>query len=330
MKLGVLDQVPISRGSSPVSALENTIKLAKITEQMGYSRYWVAEHHSTNGLASTSPEILIARIASATSRIRVGSGGVLLPQYAPLKVAENFKLLEGLFPGRIDLGIGRSPGGSEKTRMALTDGAESGMNSFLRKVTDLKGFLHNTLPRDHDYRLVKASPRTDTNPDMWILGLSERSAYNAARLGVGYTFGHFINPTNGERVLTTYREQFLASENSEMPQSNVCIFVVCAETQEKAEEIALSQDKWLLNVGAGRDTKVPSIEEVKSNTFTEVDIHKIKQNRKRTIVGTPNKVKDELERLSDLYHTDEFLIITNIYDFDDKVKSYRLIAEKLL
>src|SRR5699024_3112257 len=272
MKLSVLDQSPISRGSSPEQAIKNTLKLADITEELGYKRYWVAEHHNTNGLASVSPEILIARIASHTNTIRVGSGGVLLPQYSPFKVVENFKMLEAMFPGRIDLGIGRSPGGSQDTRMALLDSINKSMSEFPRQLRDLQGFLHNTLPADHRYRLVKAAPRTKTVPPMWVLGLSERGAANAAEIGAGFVFGHFISPDKGQAAMETYREKFQPSPDFWQPISAVCIFVVCADTKEEAEELALSQDKWLLNVGKGSDIKVPSIEEVKKRTFRQDEL----------------------------------------------------------
>ncbi|WP_077326413.1 LLM class flavin-dependent oxidoreductase [Virgibacillus siamensis] len=312
MKLSVLDQAPIPRGSTPEETLNNTLKLAKSTETLGYTRYWVAEHHNTNGLASTSPEILITRIASQTNTIRIGSGGVLLPQYSPLKVAENFKMLEALFPGRIDLGVGRSPGGAKNTRLALTDSIKKSMTAFPGQLKDLQGFLHNTLPKEHPYRMVKATPRTKTVPPLWVLGLSDRGAANAAKNGTGFTFGHFINPANGLTAMETYREKFQPSPTLDKPQSNVCIFVVCADTHDEAEELALSQDKWLLNVGKGADTKIPSMKEVKKKAFRQDELEEIAKNRKRCVIGTPEEVKAKLEMLSEYYRTDEFLIITNI------------------
>ncbi|SHM40060.1 LLM class flavin-dependent oxidoreductase [Gracilibacillus kekensis] len=327
MKLSVLDQAPISRGQSPEETLQHSLELAQWTEQLGYQRYWVAEHHNTNGLASSSPEIMMTRIASVTKTIRVGSGGVLLPQFSPYKIAENFKTLEAFFPNRIDLGVGRSPGGSQLTRSALTDNQNKPLSEFPRQLADLQGFLHNTMPREHEFRLVKAGPRIDHFPPIWLLGLSERGAKTAASQGVGFVFGHFIKPDNGERVLETYRENFKPSVTSDQPKTIVCIFVVCAETGEKAEELALTQDKWLLNVGKGADTKVPSIQEVLNKEFSEEELAAIKQNRKRCIVGTPEKVKKELLSLQKLYQTDEFMIITNIHDFEAKKESYRLIAK---
>lgn len=327
MKLSVLDQSPISQGSSPSQALENTLKLAQITEKQGYTRFWVAEHHNTNGLASTSPEVLITRLASVTKSMRIGSGGVLLPQYSPFKVAENFKTLEALFPGRIDLGVGRSPGGAKPTQLALTDSIEKSLSEFPRQLTEVQGFMHNTLPRDHPYRMVKAGPRVETSPPLWVLGLSERGAKNAAEIGAGFTYGHFITPANGKAAMKVYREHFKPSPDRNQPEAFVCIFVICAETEEKAEQLALSQDKWLLNVGKGAGTKVASVEDVQKKPFRPDELEKVKENRGRTVIGTPAQVKAELERLAKHYETDEFMIITNIYNFDDKVRSYELLAE---
>lgn len=327
MKLSVLDQAPVSRGSTPEEALANTLKLSKVTERLGYTRFWVAEHHNTNGLASTAPEILMTRIASVTESIRVGSGGVLLPQYSPLKVAETFKMLEALFPGRIDLGVGRSPGGAQPTRLALTDSIHKSLSEFPRQLADLQGFLHNTLPRDHPYRMVKAAPRIKTAPPMWVLGVSERGAKHAAEIGAGFTYGHFINAENGVTALKTYRKHFRPSPDRKKPESFVCIFVICAETEEKAEELALSQDKWLLNVGKGADTKIPSVEEVRKKAFRQNELKKVEENRARAVIGTPEQVKTKIEQLAELYETDEFMIITNIYRFEDKVRSYELLAE---
>ncbi|QTM99545.1 MsnO8 family LLM class oxidoreductase [Sediminibacillus dalangtanensis] len=327
MRLSILDQSPVSRGESPAQALQHTIKLAQETERLGFTRYWVAEHHSTSGLASTSPEVLIGQIAARTETIKVGSGGVLLPQYSPLHVAENFKMLEAFYPGRIDLGLGRSPGGNQTTRMALTDGQKKSLSSFPRQTADLQGFLHNSLPTDHPYKTVKAGPRIDTAPDMWILGLSERGAKNAANLGVGFTYGHFINPENGKAAIEAYRERFKPSAFQFEPKVNVCVFVVCADTEKQAEELAISQDAWLLNVGKGRDTKVPSIEEVKKRSFSIEDQETIAKNRKRAVIGNQEQVKRQLEKLAEEYQTDELMLITNIYDFQAKLHSYRLLAE---
>ncbi|MCP3025941.1 LLM class flavin-dependent oxidoreductase [Halobacillus sp. A5] len=330
MKLSVLDQSPISKGRTAEEALNYTLELAKYTEKLDYYRYWVAEHHNTNGLASSSPEVLISRIASVTSSIRVGSGGVLLPQYSPLKVAENFKLLEALFPRRIDLGLGRSPGGGKKTRAALNDGYEKPLSSFSRQVKELQQFLQSSIPKDHSYYGVSAKPAADGNPELWVLALTERGARHAALNGTGFTFGHFINPDYATASIRTYRNKFKPSELRKEPSVNACVFVVCAETKEKAEKLALSQDMWLLQVEKGLDTRVPSPDELKDAEMSEEELERIKHNRRRCIIGDPEFVYKELKKLkklSDLYGTEEIIIITNIYDFEEKKNSYKLIAE---
>lgn len=330
MKLSVLDQAPVSAGDNPEKTLQHTLELAQWTEKLGYHRYWVAEHHNTNGLVSTSPEIMMTRIASVTNRIRVGSGGILLPQYSPYKIAENAKTLAAFFPNRIDIGVGRSPGGSQLTRAALTDSLHKSLSEFPRQLADLQGFLHNSLPRDHQFRLVKAGPRIDDIPPLWVLGLSDKGAKNAGELGIGYVFGHFINPENGAPTLQTYRENFTPSVSMEKPQSIVCIFVVCAETEEEAEELAITQDHWLLNVGKGLGTKVQSIDLLRKKSLNQEDLDMIKQNRKRCIIGTPETVKEQLAELQDTYQTDEFMVITNIFDFEAKKKSYQLLTNEIL
>lgn len=330
MKLSVLDQSPISMGETPDAALQHTLELAKWTEDLRFHRYWVAEHHNTNGLSISAPEIVMTRIASVTSRIRVGSGGILLPQYSAYKIAEIAKTLAAFFPNRIDLGIGNSPGGSPQTRAALTDNQNRSLAEFPRQAADLQGFLHNSLPRDHEFRLVKATPRIEQVPPLWLLGLSERSANAAAELGTGFIFGHFINPENGVKALQTYREKFSPSVGMENPQSVVCIFIVCAETEEEAEEHALTQDKWLLNVSKGLGTKVSPIEDIHRDKLSEEDRDLIKKNRRRCIIGTPETVKQQLLELQEKYQTDEFMVINNTFDFEAKKQSYRLLAETML
>ncbi|WP_337193707.1 LLM class flavin-dependent oxidoreductase [Halobacillus litoralis] len=325
MKLSVLDQSPISEGYSAQQALQQSVELAKYTEELGFHRYWVAEHHNTNGLASTSPELLISMIAQSTTTIRVGSGGVLLPQYSPLKVAENFRMLEAFFPGRVDLGLGRSPGGGPKTRLALTDGMEKPLSSFSRQVKELKQFLQGSTPKEDRFYGVKARPETEHQPELWVLGLTERGAKHAALNGTGFTFGHFINPDHGKAPIATYRERYKDPDKKE-PCVNVCIFVVCGETEEEAEELAISQDLWLLRVEKGLDTRVPSPEVAKNYPYTKEEKDKIRKNRRRCIIGNPDQVKTQLEELSEYYGTDEFLIITNIFDFEEKKKSYHRIA----
>lgn len=329
MKISVLDQSVIRKGDHASDALQNTVKLAQKTEELGYHRFWVAEHHNTIGVAGSSPEVLLSHIASKTKKIRVGSGGILLPQYSPYKVAENFKMLETLFPNRIDLGVGRSPGGSPATRLALTDGVRRSLNDFPRQVRDLQGFLNNQFPTDHPYHEVAAYPVPETAPHMWILGITHRGARVAAENGTAFTYGHFINPENGQEAIDYYYDHFQPSFLLSKPKVNVCVFVICALTQEKAEDMALSLDRWLLLVEKGLDTRIPSIEEAKRMKVTKEERERILENRRRMVIGTPAKVKDDLQRLAQLYQTEELMIITNVYDFQDKHHSYTLVAEAL-
>src|SRR5258708_8951886 len=192
--LGVLDQSPVVSGRSPAEAIAETVELARFAEELGYRRYWLAEHHAIAALADPSPEILVARVASATSRIRVGTGGVLLPYYSPLKIAEQFRMLEALFPGRIDLGIGRAPGGDPRTALALMDGEYQGAEHMPQQVQDLIGFLDRSLPADHPYVKVKAQPAGSTSPEIWLLGSSDYGAPLAAQPGLRFPFPHFIRP----------------------------------------------------------------------------------------------------------------------------------------
>ncbi|MCA1055470.1 LLM class flavin-dependent oxidoreductase [Rossellomorea aquimaris] len=320
MKLSVLDQSVITKGQDAKAAFDETVRLAQITEELGYSRFWVAEHHNTNGMAGSAPQVLISHLASMTKRIRIGSGGVLLPQYSPYKIAEDFNVLQTLFPGRIDLGIGRSPGGSYATRLALTDGLKKSMNEFPRQVERLQGFLSGNTD-------VTAYPKVGTPPETWILGITHRGAKVAAENGTAFTYGHFINPVNGKRALDEYHLGFIPSATLKEPVSNVCVFVVCAPTQEEAERIAKSQDIWLLEVERGIDTRIPTKEEAESRKLSAREMEKVRENRKRAIIGTPEKVKEELGLLSEIYGTDEFRVITNIADFEEKVRSYELLAE---
>ncbi|WP_312094153.1 LLM class flavin-dependent oxidoreductase [Niallia sp.] len=326
MKLSVLDQSVISKNLNAGITLQNTIKLAKRTEELGYTRFWVAEHHNSNGIAGTSPEILISSVAAQTNRIRIGSGGVLLPQYSPFKIAENFKVLEALYPNRLDLGIGRSPGGSTPTRLALTDGIRKSLNEFPHQVTSLQEYLTDT-PPNHE---VQAYPFVETRPEIWMLGVSQRGARLAAEKGTAFTYGHFINPISGSIAMKHYQENFQSSSFLTNPQANVCVFVVCAPTQEEAEEMAISQDLWLLAVEKGKDIFILSKEEAKRVKLSEEDKEIVRKNRKRAIIGTPEKVKEELFRLKEYYQTEEFMIITNIYDFEEKLQSYTLLAEAVL
>jgi luciferase family oxidoreductase group 1 len=332
LKLGILDQSPIAAGETPVEAMRNTIELAKAADRWGYSRYWVSEHHDTAGLAGSSPEVLIPAIAAQTARIRVGSGGVLLPHYSPYKVAENFRVLEALYPGRIDLGIGRAPGGMPAASRALRYGRlpDPGDN-FPEVLRDLAGFLRDDLPGDHPFAALAATPQVATVPDIWLLGSSDYSGFRASELGAGFSFAHFINGDGGQEVVRRYRKEFRPGPLGGRPRVNVCVIVICADSDEEAERLAKPLDlRYLLFEKGEARRPVPTLEEADRYPYSETDRLRIQRNRRRMIVGGPERVKRGLETFAESYGTDEVLVMTMTPDFASRLASYRKLAELFL
>lgn len=328
MRLGILDQVPLHEGDTIEQTMEMTQQLVIEAERLGYERYWFAEHHNTNGLLSAAPELFIARMGAVTSRIKLGSGGVLLPQYRPLKIAETFSTLAAFYPNRIELGIGNSPGGSERTRRALTDGADNKAAAFPRLLDEVNGFLTDSLSSRHPYRIVKTTPRITDELPLSVLGLSPRSAKLAAERGHGLVFGHFINPDRWEETLQTYRDEFVAVDGRQ-PNVIVCVFVICAETEQEAERLARTQDAWIQGIRLGHSI-VPSFTTTDTKRWNAEQQQRIEHDRRRTIVGTPEQVATELRQLAIRYQTDQFLLINNAFDQHKRLRSYQLIAEQLL
>ena len=238
MRLSILDQSPVISGHSPAQAIEETLKLARRAEQLGYSRYWLAEHHAIAALADPCPEILLARLGAETKSIRVGTGGVLLPYYSAFKVAEVFRMLEALYPGRVDLGIGRAPGGDAATARAVGGGHFPDAEQFPQQVWELVGHLDATLPEDHPGRRVRLQPGGETAPQVWLLGSSDYSGLLAAHLGLRFAFAHFINAQGGEAVMRAYRERYRTSGREAQPHTLLCCFVICAPSDAEAERRA--------------------------------------------------------------------------------------------
>ena len=327
IRLSVLDQSPIREGGTAADAIQETLKLAQRVEQLGFHRYWLAEHHGTEGLAGPAPEIMITRVAAATHSIRVGSGGVMLSHYSPYKVAEIFNVLENMYPGRIDLGIGRAPGSDHRTAIALAYGSQVGIEYFPAKVRDMAGFLKNNLPQDHPLTGVRATPCASSMPEIWILASSEGSTSLAARFGMGLSYAHFINPRDTASLLKFYRKNFQSSEYLTNPNVTMGIFVLCADSEKEAERIASSRDLHRLRADRGLHGPMPSPETAAEYTYTEVEKDRIQQNRQRMIFGTPDKVKNEIEALATLHDTNEFIVLSNCYDFSARIRSYELIAE---
>ncbi|MDV2683091.1 LLM class flavin-dependent oxidoreductase [Alkalihalophilus lindianensis] len=316
MKLSILDQAPISAGKAPRDALVASLNLAQTAEKLGYERYWIAEHHDFPALACPAPEVMLSYIGAQTSKIRIGSGAVLLPHYKPYKIAETYNLLATLFPDRIDLGIGRAPGGSAEATMALSDNYLAGVNKMPEATKELLQFLRNDISSDPMYSKVLASPLPPIAPLPWILGTSEKSAILAAENGTPYAFGHFMSEKDGVSIMEKYVEEFKGSDHSQKPQSILCISVICAETTEKAEELALSNALWKikLNNGEGRDG-IPSKEEARQYSFIQDENNKLSR---KMIIGNPKEVKEELLTLQTQYKADEMMIVTITHRYEDR------------
>ncbi len=327
--LGVVDQAPVRKGGTGADALRETLALAEAAERLGYARYWVAEHHSLPGIASTSPEILIGQIAARTKAIRVGSGGVMLSHYSAFKVAENFRLLESLFPGRIDLGLGRAPGGDQISAAALAyPGPMPDIAHYPEQLDDLAGFLADDLPPGHPFRDVHAGPTPGSVPEIWLLGSGFDSALLAAERGLGFSFAHFFGAASGAgpAIAASYRKHFQPSRWLSAPRLHVAVMVLCAETQPEADRLAASLRLSRLNFARGEPSGVPSPEEALAYTYSPAEREYLDRMAMPAIVGTPERVRAQLEETARAYGADELGIVTICYEFAARVRSYELVA----
>lgn len=327
LRLGVLDQSPIRKGGTPAQAIAETLALAEHADRLGYSRYWIAEHHSSGGLASASPEILIGHVADRTRNLRVGSGGVMLPHYSPLKVAEQFRMLEALHPGRIDLGVGRAPGSDTRTARALAAGpGQLGIEHYPDQLLDLSAYLSGQLPADHPFAGVKAMPEGPTMPELWLLGSSAVSGQYAAELGWAFCFAHFIQPDGGDMVARRYRQSFEPSPFLDRPRVAVGVSVTCAETDEEAEHLSWSRWHWRIAGARTGGGGIASPEEAKAFPYTEAELDYIAYMRQRSIHGSPGVCRDRLLELAAQFEAEELIIVTITYDFEARKRSYELLA----
>ena len=311
-RLSVLDQSPIPVGSTAGDALRNTLDLARLADRMGYHRYWLAEHHGTPGLACNSPEVMIGPVAAATSRIRVGSGGIMLPHYSPLKVYESFSMLSGLYPGRIDLGLGRAPGTSSRVAHALQrDRRQPLPDDFREQLDELLGYIKNG------------------EPEPYLLGSSPQSAVWAAELGLPYVFADFINPA-GEPYAAFYREHFVPSGRQHAPlkpEVAVCAWAVCAETTAEAVRLSASARMMMLQLFRGRLIAVPPVEEALQFLAHEgAPLEELPAHR-RMIAGDPATVRAALEELARDYNADEVFVVNILYSHAARLRSYELLAD---
>jgi luciferase family oxidoreductase group 1 len=328
LTLSVLDQSPVRQGVTPRDALLETIELARHVDALGYRRYWLAEHHATPALAGSAPEIMIARVAAETSRIRVGSGGVMLSHYSSLKVAEQFRMLETLYPGRIDLGIGRAPGSDQLTMVALQHGPGAlGIEHFPNQIADLIGYLEHTIPADHPFSRIQLSPDGETLPEIWILGSSEQSAIFAAYFGRAFSFAQFITDEGGPAIMESYRSQFRPSDKLAAPEASIGVFVICAPTEDEAKYLAASRDLSRLRQRQGLPLPFPPPEEALAYPFNDAERRLVEYHRRRQVVGDPAQVKEKLEAMAVEYGVEEIVVLTITHDFSARKRSYALLAE---
>ncbi|WP_217913976.1 LLM class flavin-dependent oxidoreductase [Miltoncostaea marina] len=333
LRIGVLDQSPVPEGTSGAGALRNTVDLARLCDGLGYSRYWVAEHHGGPLLAGASPEALIGPLAAATGRMRVGSGGVMLPHYSPLKVAETFSILAALFPGRIDLGIGRASGTDPETTYALQrDRRQAAPDDFPQQLAELAAYLRDEMPEGHPFARHAALPGLPDLPELWLLGSSRQSALWAAELGVPYAFADFINPS-GAAYAAEYRELYRPSPRHPEPRVAVGVSAICADVDEEARRLAASVTMAMRLLRRGTPIPVPEperalrfIEEERARRPADDGRPRMRRKR-RMVVGGPAAVRAEIAGVADEYGAEEVLVVTIVHDHAARRRSYELIAD---
>ena len=331
LRLAVLDQSVALAGRPEGEAIRKTIALAKACEDLGYHRFWVSEHHNNGTIVGTAPEILIGAIACQTRRIRVGSAGVMLPHYAPLKVAEQFRVLDAIAPGRIDLGLGRAPGSDGRTAWALNPQADSRPNEFPSDVKDIQDWLAGgPLREGHPFRQIGAHPKGDTVPEMWILGSSDYGAQVAAHFGLPYAFAWFFTDGNGaEQAMQLYRELYKPSPKYPTPHAGLCVWALAAETEEEAAYHFQSRARFRLLRDRGVFSPLESPEAAMAHAYTDVERERMDAYRARAFVGTAARVAERIRNLALQLDVQEMAIVTWTWDEAARVNSYRLIAEAM-
>lgn len=328
LRLSVLDLSPVGSGYGSREALRNTLDLARLADRLGYERYWLAEHHNLPSVASSAPEVMIGHVAHETARIRVGAGGVMLPNHAPLKVVETFRVLEALHPDRIDLGIGRAPGTDPVTATALrrSSGAD-GAEDFPERFAELLAFGGDGFPEDHPFAAVRAMPDDVKLPPIWLLGSSGYSARAAGKMGLGYAFAAHFSPADPAPPMLAYRESFEPSEEFERPSAILAVSVVCAESEERAAELASSMQLAWVRMRSGRPGPLPTPEEALAHEYTPAERRLAEAYRSMQIIGTPERVRERMEEVAERTRADELMVTTMVYDHTARLRSYELLAE---
>ncbi len=325
IKLSVLDQSIVRKGGTASQAIAETIATAKLTEQLGYHRFWVSEHHNSSMIAGSTPEVLMVKLADETSKLRIGSGGIMLPNHSALKVAENFRMLETLFPGRIDLGMGRAPGGDRITASMLNPSNTFSEESYLRQLEHLQAFFRDEAGTQ--YGPLLAVPQSPSIPEQWVLSSSGGSSLIAAKYGLGLAIARFINGQAGPEVAQAYRRAFQPSSELAQPEALLAISVLCAATEERAAQLRKLSDYNLLKFEQGRFEPMSSAEEIADYQFSPDELLRIRNNVGRIVSGTPEHVKAQLTALATDFDLDEIMITTMTYSQEDRLRSFTLLAE---
>ncbi len=331
LKLSVLDQSPAAQDKTQDHAIRESLALAKHCDALGYHRYWVSEHHNSASIVGTAPEVLMAAIAATTQRIRVGSAGVMLPHYSTLKVAEQFRVLEAIAPGRIDLGIGRAPGSDRMTAMALNPNPNAA-ESFPIQVQELGLWLRGEpLAPGHPFREIRAHPQGPTTPEIWILGSSDYGAQLAAHFGLPYAYAYFFTDGRGtEEALALYRRNFRSSARHAEPLATICVWALAADTEAEARHLLMTREHWRVGFENGLRTPLLSPEAAAAHPYTQAERSIIERLRERAIVGTADQVASKLKELAAVFGLDEIVINTWTHDPAARHRSYELIAQAIL
>jgi luciferase family oxidoreductase group 1 len=325
IRLSILDQSLIPKGGSAVQSLQNTIILAQLAEKWGYSRFWVSEHHNLHSVAGAAPEILMARLAQETQHIRIGSGGIMLPNHSALKVAENFRLLEALYPGRIDLGLGRAPGGDRVTASMLNPSNNFSEQSYLRQLDHLQIFFKDEAGTE--YGRMIAVPQIATSPEQWMLSSSGGSSKIAGKYGMGLAVARFINGQASGEMVRTYLENFVPSEQFPQPKTMLSIVVLCADTEEKANQLKKSVDYQFLQISKGNFDGIESFDAIHDYTFSPQEMDALRLHGGRVVAGTPPQVKEKLMLLAQEFQAEEMMVVAWAADFKDRIRSFELLAK---
>jgi luciferase family oxidoreductase group 1 len=328
VKLSVLDQSTAAQGRSQDGAIRETLALARHCDALGYHRFWVSEHHNSDSIVGTAPEVLMAAIAATTERVRVGSAGVMLPHYSALKVAEQFRVLEAIAPGRIDLGVGRAPGSDRLTALALNSHANAA-DEFPQQVLELQAWVSGVpLPEGHPFHAVKAHPLGPTRPELWILGSSDYGAQLAAHFGLPYAFAYFFSEGRGvEQALDLYRRNYRPSPHCPRPQATICVFALAADTEAEARRLLMTREFWRIGFERGIRKPLVTPEEAAAYPYTDAERATIESLRRKALVGTAEQVTTRLAELARRLDLAELVVVTWTHDPAARHRSYQLLAE---